>query len=209
MTRIDPLREYCTVGLIFVDGTQIAAQHPNGGIKPLEGGEGINKEQVPRVVVTDMPSFVRENSRIVSQVIAAVHHDIMHPTEWGQIGVTGHTDHGTIRLRILLTMLNEFYDSEQRPEGMTKRGSHADEEQSNGHRLPKRIHTGFGRHIGHSLEGAKRHTGGRLYHNGFMQGDDAQRQYKRCHSCSQKHHAINTVERFAGQQHTVEHVEYR
>ena len=120
MTRIDPLREYFTISLVFVDGPKVRAQHPHGGIKPLEGGEGINEEQVPRVVKTDMTSFMSENRSIMGFVVAAVHHDIMHPTEGRHFCVSAHANRGAIVLWMLFTMLDDSDDSEQGPERVSE-----------------------------------------------------------------------------------------
>ena len=68
----------------------------------------------------DVSPFMSENRSITGLVVATVHHDIVHPTEWRQFRVTGHADDGAILLRMLLTMFDQVDDSEQRPEGMGK-----------------------------------------------------------------------------------------
>ena len=83
-----------------MDGPEVSAQHPYSRVKPLQGGESINKEQVPRVVKTDMFPFMSENRSITGFVIATVHHDIMHPTERRQRCVTGHADRSSVSLRM-------------------------------------------------------------------------------------------------------------
>jgi hypothetical protein len=98
-----------------VNGTQIAAKHPNGGIEPLEGGESINEEQVPRMVKTDVTSFMSQDRRIAFFVITAIHHYKNHPTEWSHISITGHTDNGAIILRMLFAFTYQRYYPEQRP----------------------------------------------------------------------------------------------
>ena len=96
------MREYCTVGLVLVDGAQILAQHPHGRVKPLQGGEQIHEDHVPGVPESYMSPFVSENGGILCLIIVTVHHDIVHPTEWRHIGVTGHADDRTILLRMTL-----------------------------------------------------------------------------------------------------------
>ena len=107
-----------------MDGTQVVAEHPHGGIEPLEGGEEIDEDEVPRMTQADMSPFMGEDRSIMGLVVAAVHHDIVHPAEGCQCCVTGHADRGAVILRMLFTMLYQAGDSEHRPEGVSKRGYH-------------------------------------------------------------------------------------
>lgn len=112
LTRIDPQREYFTVGLVFMDGAQVLAQHPYSRVEPLEGGEGIHEEQVPRVTQADVSPFMSENRWVGSFVVAAVHHDIVHPAEGRQVCVTGHADTSAVLLRMLLAVSDELENLE-------------------------------------------------------------------------------------------------
>ena len=82
LTRVNPLREYLTVSLIFMYGAQVLAQHPYSGVEPLEGGEQIHEEQVPGVPETCVPPFMGENGGIVCLIVTAAHHDLAHPADW-------------------------------------------------------------------------------------------------------------------------------
>ena len=113
MTRIDALREYRRISLVLVDGPEVRAQHPHSGVEPLQSGEGVNEDQVPRVTQADMSPFVSENRGIVGFVVTTIHDYIMHPAEGRQGCVTGHTDDGAILLGMLLAMLDKTDDSEQ------------------------------------------------------------------------------------------------
>ena len=101
------MREYCTVRLVFVDSAQVLAQHPHGWIEPLEGGEKVNEEHIIRVSETDVSAFMCEYGIILCLVVAAIHHDIAHPTEWSHLGVTGHTESDAIIQWMLFAMFNE------------------------------------------------------------------------------------------------------
>ena len=42
--------QYGVIGLVFVDGAQVYAQHPDGGVEPLQGGYKIGYKYVYRMV---------------------------------------------------------------------------------------------------------------------------------------------------------------
>ena len=93
-----------------MDGAQVLAQQPHGRIEPLEGGEQVDEDDVAGVPETDMSTFMSENGSVMCFVVAAVHHDIVHPTEWRHLSVTGHAENGTIRQGMLLASSYQQHD---------------------------------------------------------------------------------------------------
>ena len=126
-----------------MDGAQVAAEHPDGGIKPLEGGEGVDEDEVPRMAEPDVSPFMSENRSIMGFVVATVHHDIVHPAEWRDVCVTGHADDGAIILRMLLTMVDKTDNPEQRTEGMAQCDGRAYDKQDGQRYLPPRCGRGL------------------------------------------------------------------
>ena len=124
LTRVDTLRENRCVGLILMDGTQVCAQHPHSRVEPLQSGERVNEDQVPRVVQADVSPFMSKNSGIMGLIVLTVHDDIVHPTEGRQRCVTGHADSHAIRLRMLLALPYQQNDSDHRQQGVSQRRAH-------------------------------------------------------------------------------------
>ena len=118
------MREYCTVGLVFVDGAQILAQHPHSGVEPLEGGEQVHEEHVPRMTQADVSPFMGENGGIACLIVATIHHNIAHPTERSHVSVTGHADDGAIRFRMLFALSYQEQDFPYRQQGVPQRRQH-------------------------------------------------------------------------------------
>ena len=64
-----------------MDGAQVLAQHPHGGVEPLEGGEGIDEQHVPRMTQADVSPFMSQHSFVVLGIVLTTEYDIVHPTE--------------------------------------------------------------------------------------------------------------------------------
>ena len=120
MTRIEPLREYCTVGLVFVDGAQVLAQHPHGGVEPLEGGEGIDEQHVPRMTQTDVCPFMSQHGSVVLGIVLTAEYDVVEPTEGRHLPI-GDADDYTILLPVLLAVTDEQHQIGKRSDRITQR----------------------------------------------------------------------------------------
>ena len=149
--------------------------------------------------------LMSEYSGILFFVVATIHDYIVHPAEWRQHCVTGHTNGGAVFLRMLLAAVDKQNDSHYRHEGVAQRHGHACEEHHGQRYLPprrlffRRLYYGC-RHVRFYL--------GHGHHHRPMQRDDAQRQHKRGHRRRQQHHAVEPVECLAAEQQPVEHVEH-
>jgi hypothetical protein len=106
-----------------MDGTQVSAQHPHSGVKPLEGGEEVYEEYVARMVLTDMSPFMGEYGGIVGLVITMVHDNIGAEAEWWYI-VFDHAERSTIGLRIAFATTYQYHDFPYRQQGMSQRGQY-------------------------------------------------------------------------------------
>ena len=189
-----------------MDGAQILAQHPHRRVEPLEGGEGINEEQIPGVPETDMSPFMCENRRIAVFVVATVHHDIVHPAKGLYLPVIGHADCNTIGLGMLLASLNQHEDSEHRHQGVPQRHHYTYYKYKGQQQLPP-----FGPCISGylHLDIAHRYHRHCLHRHRLVQRDDTQRQYKRGNSREEQRQTIHSVEGLTGQHQAIEHIEYR
>ena len=108
-----------------MDGTQVLAQHPDGGIEPLKGGEKVDEDHVPRMTQADVSPFMSENSGILLLVVVTVHHYVVHPAERSQRCVTGHAEGDTIFQRMLLASSYQHDDFPYRSRDMAQHSQHS------------------------------------------------------------------------------------
>ena len=205
LMSIDALREHCPVGLVLVNGAQVGAQHPHGGVEPLQGGEQVGEQHVPRMSEAYVCPLMSEYSGILFFVVATIHDYIVHPAEWRHVCATGHTDHRAVLLWMLLAAADEQNDFRYRREGVAHRCGHAGEEHHGQRYLPPRRL--FFRRLYYGCRHARFYLG-HGHHHRPMQRDDAQRQHKRGNRRRQQHDAVEPVERLTAEQQPIEHVEH-
>ena len=193
-----------------MDGTQVAAEHPYRGVEPLEGGENVNEQHVPGVPESYVSPFMRENGSVAGFIVAAVHHDIVHPAEWCQPCETGHADGGPIVLGMLFASAYKTDDSEYRPKSVTERRHHSYNKHSGQDNLPPRSmlfadYTDLSDIRWSQCANIEQFT---VHQLRLMHRDDAQRQHKGGNSRHEQHDAVHAVERLAGKHQAVEHIEH-
>ena len=69
----------------------------------------------------DMSPFMGEDRSVMFFVVAAVHHNIAHPTERCQCCVTGHADNSTVRLRMTFASSYQQHHFQYRCQCMAQR----------------------------------------------------------------------------------------
>lgn len=200
---IDAARQHGGIGLVFVDGPQLAPQQPHRRIEPLQAPCQVGRQHIERVVQADMGLFVGEDRRAVPGQIGVGDHDEAAPAE--RRDLLRETDqHRAVVQPFAAPPADHPHDGGQRPQRPqtgrdgSRQEEHADE------RPPRKRRRSIGRHWGGKRIRDEEFGG----HGQFAADrDHAQRQQERKEDRPQHHDPVEAVEGLAAQQQLEKEVE--
>ena len=206
--RVNAIVEHSFVGFVLVDGLQLAAHEPDGGIEPLQDEGDFGENEVEGVMVVDVSEFVAEDCNAALLDVLATGYDVMHPAE-GRYLFFVQAEDGVIVERLPLPFPQLFGKAEVRNEASQRECGHAqeiDEHQSSEQDVRCGNLCCFGIfdpccHHQHPFEGYEPFTRTRTFYQRFAQGE-----HKAEHKQAHQRHTIEPMERLAAHQQLVEQI---
>ena len=203
--------QHGVVGLVLVEFLEVRAEHPDGGIEPLEGRQDIDQEYFDGVPIGDVRLLMGEDGFVRDLPVFPGQDDIFHPAERVDVPL-GDENPAAVFFSDRFALTDDAEDGQDGDEHPAEDESHSCPEQDGKRNVPpglgdlnqrgQFLFRQFGDH------GGFRHEGRCRLHR-LMDGDDAQRQQERQDRGSHQHHAVEPVEGFLLQQEPVEQVEYQ
>ena len=193
------------VGFIFVEFLQVRAEHPDGRIEPLQGGQDVHQQQFHGVPVRDVRFLVGQDGRAVTLPVFPGQHDVPHPAERDDIPVRD-DDLAALLFPDRFPRAYQFDNGQDGHRHPYQHESDAGEEKDRQGKLPPGGRCRFRDDRGGSAGGRNPLLRRRLLHR-LADRDDAQRQQERQHGRADQDDAVETVEGLLLQQETIEQVE--
>ena len=204
--RIGPARDHGTVGLVFVDGPQFAAQQPHGRIEPLQTPGQIGDQQVGRMAQPQVRPLVAENLAAIGGHIVFGDNNIAPPTERCDASGRHPYEHRAVVEPFATARTHRAGHPDDRAQGMQQHDGGTDHEKHPEQRPP--VERGF---LGHDDSGrsVQRNRGRGQHRQLAIDRHDAQRQHESEEHAGEDDEAVEAMERLAAEQQLEKQIEDR